>query len=77
MRHALSVRETPRATEALMAKLTFCGMSPVAEAISSALSLATHDANHGAVSVEKRAPLFPGWTGAEICKKPAVIGKTS
>ena len=65
MRHPLSV-EKAAATEAFMAKLTFCGMSPVAEAIASAFNFATTMPAR-TVRVD-REPLFPGWTGAEICR---------
>src|ERR1019366_4252511 len=55
-----------RTTDPLIAKFTFCGMSPVFRATGSAFTFPTTTQTTFPVCSSNGPPLFPGWTGAVI-----------
>ena len=65
-----------RATEPLIAKLTFCGIVPVALATPRALSRETTTPMTLPDSSSKGPPLLPGWTGAVIWRRVESILQT-
>jgi hypothetical protein len=55
--------------DALMAKLTFCGISPIFFCTRAASSLLATTPTRLPLWSRRGPPLLPGWTGAVICKK--------
>jgi hypothetical protein len=61
-------------TKALMAKLTFCGMSPVTDSMSISLSFATTTPTTLPFRSSSGPPLFPG-CGRRDLQEAAIIGE--